>query len=111
MDWINQFINGAGNSTINAAERIGSLSTSSVLALVWIVREIYIFRWKKMESAETLKRLEAWLEASKTEEHHTEALRKMADSVVMIAGSQNATSERVAHLFTLIEERIPRKSQ
>lgn len=95
---------------IGSAEKLGALSTSAILALIVIAMGYYLYRWKKMESAETMKRLEAWLDASKAEEHQTEALHTIAERTAMNAEAINGLSEKIVHLTTILEERIPRRA-
>ena len=95
---------------IGSAEKLGALSTSAILALIVIAMSYYIYRWKKSESIETLKRLEAWLDASKAEEHQTEALKIIAERTAMNAVAINGLAEKIGNLTLVLEERVPRRT-
>ena len=97
------------NKFIDSFDRIGSLSSSAILAMLCFAMGYYLFRWKKMESEETLKRLEAWVDASKAEEHQTDALKMVAERVAMNAASITSLSSKVERLMTIVEERLPRR--
>lgn len=94
---------------IKAAERIGSLSTAAVLALLNIYQGILAYRKHKDDKKETLVRLEAWEAATRAEEHQTAALAKTVETIVTLANSHNALSEKVAHILVVLDERLPRR--
>ena len=98
------------DKVIGSAEKFGALSAAAIWALIAISLAIYLYRWKKMEAAETLKRLEAWLEASKAEEHQTEALKTIAERTAMNAVAINGLAEKIGNLSVVLEERVPRRA-
>lgn len=87
------------------ANKGGALSASAILFLGNVAQSVFIYRWKKGESQESLKRLEAWLEASKAEEHQTAAIEKVAEGLTMVANAQTTTAGQVAILVALIKDR------
>lgn len=93
-DWIINFIN-----------KGGALSASAIL-FAWALGASYIL-YKRLtwEHGEAIKRLEAWQDSSKAEEHQTQALEKMGEAVKMSSDAQNATATQVAIMVALIKDR------
>ena len=93
-DWFIDFVN-----------KGGALSASAIL-FAWATGVSFIhYKWLKWQHAEAIKRLEAWQDSSKAEEHQTTAVEKVGDGLKMVSEAQNATATQVAILVALIKDR------
>lgn len=98
------------NGMIETAQKLGGLSSSAILALCVMVLAYRDYQKSKDEQEQAIKRLQAWQDASKAEEHQTVAIEKVAEATTMTAQMQQRTAEEVKRLAILIEERIPRRN-
>lgn len=101
MEWVIDLL----DKSIDLANKGGALSASAILFMGNVAQSVFIYRAKKHESAETIKRLEAWMEASRAEEHQTAAIGKIADGLKSVSDAQNITATQVAVLVALIKDR------
>ena len=95
------WIFGLLDKAIEISKKGGDLPTSAILFLVCFGMGIFIYRWKKQESEETLKRLEAWQDGSKAQMHLADSVEQVADGLKMVADAQTATANQVAILIAL----------
>lgn len=90
---------------LDIANKGGALSSSALLFMYTAYREYCYYLWKKQSSIEAIKRLEAWQDNSKAEEHQTSALGKMSDRIEMNTNAINAMSSQLAIMVALEKDR------
>lgn len=97
MGWVDKII--------DIAQKLGNLPSAAVFALVAIGLVYKDYSRTKEEHLESLKRLEAWQDASKANEHQTTAMEKTSDMVAMSAQAVQQLVREVSVLSALIKDR------
>lgn len=90
---------------LSIANKGGALTASALLFLWAFSASAILFKFLEWQYTETLKRLEAWIGASKAEEQQTAAMNKMAEGLRMICEAQSVTATQVSILVALIKDR------
>ena len=94
---------------ISGAERLGSLSAATIFALATIAQALYIYKKSRLDAEETIKRLQMWEGNIRAEEHQTEAIKKLVESIVIISNNQTAQAIDLREIRTILNERLPQK--
>lgn len=88
------------DGVFKTADRLGSLPTATILALLCISMGYYIYKKMKLDKADS----ENWRltreEAVRAEEHQTEALNKLVDVTAMNASE-------IKEMRIILNERLP----
>jgi len=88
---------------------LGSLPSSAMLALLCLVMGVYIWRKYKSELIAQEKWRVTRADAIRAEEQQTNAFSKVIETLVMQNGLLNNLAEKISHIATLLDERLPRK--
>ena len=94
---------------IGIAQKLGSLSSSAILALVVLALGYRDYKKDKDDKEVALERLKAWQDSTKAEIAQTEMMDKGNETIVSMSGTINMLVGQVKILTTLIDERIPRR--
>lgn len=90
---------------IDSAQKLGGLSASAILAIICMAMGYYL--WKKLKQEEEWSRTHE--SSVHAEEKQTEAINRMAESLMMLRDAHNTTTTQLGHLTTILDERLPRK--
>lgn len=97
------------NLWIDAAGKIANLGTTGILIAYLIYKEWMSYKKQDTDS----KQSENWRvtreDAVRAEEQQTNALMATASQVSILGDSHNRLVERMEHLVTIVEERMPRR--
>ena len=94
---------------IYSAEKLGTLPSSTILALICLFMGFYIWRKHKSEQVAQEKWHVTREEAVRAEEKQTLAFSKVVETMVMQHAILNNLTEKISHIQMVLDERLPRK--
>lgn len=101
MNWI--------DTCIDTAQKIGGLSAAAILSLVCFAQGYMIYRREKHEEDNH----EKWRQTNdnkiRAEDAQTSVMERLVEVVAMNTSAISAQADRINHLATLIDERIPKR--
>lgn len=94
---------------LQMAQQLGSLPSSALMALIVMAQSYYIYNKYKGDREDSENWRKTREEAVRAEMSQTDAIAKVADNVSALASAHNSLSSQVQTLYTLIDERVPRR--
>lgn len=94
---------------IHSAEKLGALTPAAIFAFMWLWQAIKELRKESAERTLKENENERREQSILSEERQTEAMRSIANNIVMLRDAHNSTTIQMALLNTIVTERIPKR--
>lgn len=94
---------------IHSSEKLGALTPAAIFAFMWLWQAVKELRRENQESVQKRQENERREQGILSEERQTEAIKAMAQNIVMLKDAHNAQMLQATLLHTIIAERLPPK--